>query len=1652
VGNGNGAYSYSFGDTGASNGYLTVTITSNGVASNWIDTSGANPGSWTTLTNWSGGVPGTGSSGSGIGDSAIFGSPSATILNVSLNSAETVGSVVFAGTGSYAISGGNTLTLNNGSTSGPSIQDLGGNQAINVPINLAPSGAGLATTVTVSNSGDTLTLGAAVSGAGPLTKAGSGSLILSTADSYSGGTNINGGILQFSNINQLGSSSNITFGGGTLQYNGNTTDISAGTVTLAAGGGTIDTNGQNVTFANSIGNGGSGGFTKTGAGTLTLASTTNSYSGNTTVTGGTLNFAALAGLGTGTGITVNGGTLQWATSNLADISTRTVTIGANSGTFDANGNALVFTGAIGNNGSGNLTLTSSAANGSFTFDSASTYGGTTTINNLPVTINNNATLGAGAVTFLGINGSITSDYTANTLGLPGINVGSGAVGTITGSNRTSIAGLSGSGTVNLISTALPTLASGSPTGLLLASGTYSSFSGTINMSSSSSANNAVILDFNSGGFPGNMPSATVNLTNNVRLSSTNNSGGNTWTVGALEGDATSILAGSDYPGTTASSLTAVIGDSASTTFNGTLVNGNGGAGGLIITKQGTGVLTLTNGNSTYTGATNINGGYLRLMNGTTGSATGYSTAISVNNGGTLAGNGTISATANSALAVVTVASGGAIAPEYGSVAANGSVGTLTMDNLTLNTGSILNLEFNSAISGVTPDNGDLINVTGGTGLTINGGVVNPYNATTGALLTTPGTYNLIEYTGGTDSSGVLSPGAAALAAETPDHISYSFNNNGSFNGNSYVQLTITSNPPNYWTNGNHNSLWDTGDPGNWSTGVVPNGSIAIADFDSSAGGYTTPQNVSLSGGTVDVEQLIFHSAYAVSIGNGTINFDAGSLDSINVQALGSTVQAHTISAGIGVQNSALGLNVTVTNAADSLTFSGGFNGSGPLNVNAGGAGSGTIVLSADNTNFTGNTNVAGGALELAHTNALAGSSLSVTSPGAVTFAPSIGTFNVAAITSGNITLQDTSANPVTLAVGGQGASFTYTGALSGTGSLTKNGTGTMTIAPTGTATSITGTVNVNSGTLNVSAANAFTATNVTLAANATIDSTGSGDSFNNTNPMLMNGASTFTWGGSANFPVNNILLAPSATAANPAVLYSSGSTASEFGGTVTFDPGGQSVLVVENGSGINISLNSGTTNFSGTGTVVVPAANNTVGSTTYQYAGAIRFTNGGGLATNGGPGITFDVDGSIYTRTGTTGAGIVMGALTNDPGTPGSLGGQSATPIANTLYTIGALGESTTFGGTIVDGGDGTASIAVNGGTLTLTGASTYSGGTTVEAAGAELNLDYAGSLNPATTPTATTALSASAGTLLLNGTIAPTSILQATGGTIIVGDANNNPNSSPSGTPSARTIASLSVSSGKIQLANSTNGQINRSVLVVGTEGSVAGVTTFTGTGTLDLGSNDMIVTTSATDVNNTGELAALTAAAKSGLAGGWTGTGLVTSSGTFANNHNLNTGVAIVVNDTNQSGTALNGSPLIGTAQFNNGESQFDGQSVTDGDILVKYTYFGDALLDGNVTSADYLQIDNGFNNPLTGWYNGDFNYDGVVNGDDYSLIDNAYNSQGTAFPTSVSAGPAEMIASDTAQIDSVATPAVPEPTTLGMLGIGAAGMLMRRRRRNA
>ncbi|CAN5710043.1 hypothetical protein BH09PLA1_BH09PLA1_03190 [soil metagenome] len=70
--------------------------------------------------------------------------------------------------------------------------------------------------------------------------------------------------------------------------------------------------------------------------------------------------------------------------------------------------------------------------------------------------------------------------------------------------------------------------------------------------------------------------------------------------------------------------------------------------------------------------------------------------------------------------------------------------------------------------------------------------------------------------------------------------------------------------------------------------------------------------------------------------------------------------------------------------------------------------------------------------------------------------------------------------------------------------------------------------------------------------------------------------------------------------------------------------------------------------------------------------------------------------------------------------------------------------------------------------------------------------------------------------------------------------------------------------------------------------------------------------------------------------------------------------------------------------------------GYGYNGGFLLVKYTYYGDADLNGIVNFDDYSRIDNGYNNGGSDWSHGDFNYDGVVNFDDYALIDLAFNTQ--------------------------------------------------------
>ena len=204
------------------------------------------------------------------------------------------------------LAGGQTLpTTTDVSVSSSGILDLNGNSQLIASL----AGAG-----TVTNNGAanvTLTIGGTTSPAaftgiiadGPtntisLVKSGSGTLILGGANNYSGPTTLSGGALVLNTLaaaNQPKTALTDYVSGGLLFGNGVT---SATLASLGGGGGIALTSSDNQAVALTVGgnNGtttysgplsGSGGLTKTGTGTMTLASAC-SYSGATVINNGTL--------------------------------------------------------------------------------------------------------------------------------------------------------------------------------------------------------------------------------------------------------------------------------------------------------------------------------------------------------------------------------------------------------------------------------------------------------------------------------------------------------------------------------------------------------------------------------------------------------------------------------------------------------------------------------------------------------------------------------------------------------------------------------------------------------------------------------------------------------------------------------------------------------------------------------------------------------------------------------------------------------------------------------------------------------------------------------------------------------------------------------------------------------------------------------------------------------------------------------------------------------------------------------------------------------------------------------------------------------------------------------------------------------------------
>ena len=209
--------------------------------------SGAQDGSGTwdagITANWWGTSADQAWSSSTTADIAVFGAASGTAAAVTVNGTVYAGGLTFsaAGTGNYSLTSG---TINFGGTNG----------TITVATGVAP------------------TIATILAGSGGMTKAGSGLLILTGSEIYTGTTTVSGGTLQL--------------GDGLLNNGSVLGGLAIGTTVVFA-------NPTAMSYSGAITGGGS--LIKTGSATLTLTDASNTgYSGAVDVAGGTLSLGASA--------------------------------------------------------------------------------------------------------------------------------------------------------------------------------------------------------------------------------------------------------------------------------------------------------------------------------------------------------------------------------------------------------------------------------------------------------------------------------------------------------------------------------------------------------------------------------------------------------------------------------------------------------------------------------------------------------------------------------------------------------------------------------------------------------------------------------------------------------------------------------------------------------------------------------------------------------------------------------------------------------------------------------------------------------------------------------------------------------------------------------------------------------------------------------------------------------------------------------------------------------------------------------------------------------------------------------------------------------------------------------------------------------------
>jgi fibronectin-binding autotransporter adhesin len=1251
--------------------------------------------------------------------------PSSVTFNNNLLAYTVSGSYGITGSGALVVQGGGSVTIvnSNGYTGGTTVNNgtlqLGNGGATG---SLPPSGA-----ITLGGNGvlafsrsnsavQGVDFGGPISGAGSLVQNGPGAVVLTTSNGYTGTTTINGGTLQLgtggsgqdgsipntSGVNNNGTLAYDLYGSQTVAY-------------LISGGGSLE---------------------KAGPGLLTLV-TPNTFTGGTTV---------------------NGGTLQLNTGNGGAGALASPTITVNAGGFLAlnAGDVLGYT-----NNRGALVINGGVVS-NITADSR-------------VTIQNQVTMTGGTLT-----GTGTGDFNNSGVAYGQYSINNNNVGILATSDS--------NGNPSIISASL-----GPQGGTMLF---------TVNRGSASPPYDLImsgaITSFGGGGNGMAMAGTGIMLL----------TGSNTYN------GATTVSGGTLQLGSGAAGQDGSIANTSGVTNNAALVynlygnqsvayaiSGNGN-----LTKLGQGQLTLT-GNNTDSGAITVGGGSLSVN-----FAGSPATSVSVAGGATFGGAGSLAA------ATATIADGGNIVGGY-----NG-VGTLTLGSLTYGgsgTFTIGNYSNYPAFGGAAP-----LNVTGFNGLNPGAGpvVIN----LGGAPAVSGGTYHLIEYSGAIGGGGF----AAFTLGTTANNPRGQIGGISLVNDAGYVDLSVSITPV-IWT-GSLSTAWNATDtlpaPMNWSyagsgTDFQPGDLVQFDNSTASGGtvainkGSVLPGSVSFnndlghaytltgSNGITGSGQLVKNGVGGLTIGtsnsySGGTDLIAGTLNANAASALGTggltvnggtlnanfaqSVASATLNAGLLVlnNNSAIGPGTLTINGGSLDSTTGGitlannaqnwngdfaFNGTQSLNMGTGAvslgsdrtvtvnantltvngvisdggngysltkAGPGNLMLGAASS-YTGNTIVNGGTLQLNTGNggagALASPTVTVNAGGflALNAGDVLGYTNnqEALVINDGVVSNITAASRVTIqnTVTMTGGTLTGAGVGDGGGvySFNVGNTGIGFVA-TSDASGNPAVVNAASFSLQSGDANGLVAINLTRGpANPPADMI-----------IASNITPIFGSGNGINVTGNGVLVLTATTSGGIPI------SGSNYTGDVTISGG--TVVVAAKAGGNNTVLGNGDNTRTvtvGAGAVLEFIAPNAT-ATAFNSTNVPTLDINGGTVTNAEPGAPFP-------------AGLVNNALNNVSLTNGVLtattgqhGGYAAWNISGTITSSGNSLISTSdpvYGTVMLNSSGGTSSVGVTtidvldtqltisaplvqdkvdgltsgllltgGGTLELSGTNTYTGGTNV--------------------------------------------------------------------------------------------------------------------------------------------------------------------------------------------------------------------------------------------------------------------------------------------------------------------------------------------------